>query len=65
MTALVKRSAWARNQANQIRARLDGIHSKPAIGERERKSKSAAIQANEYQARKFERIAAAAEKRGN
>ncbi|MCC4618494.1 hypothetical protein LL972_21350 [Xanthomonas campestris pv. asclepiadis] len=65
MTASVKRSAWARSQASQIRARLDGIHRKPAIGERERKSKSAAIQANECQARKFERIAAAAEKRGN
>ncbi|MBB3832534.1 hypothetical protein FHR55_000700 [Xanthomonas arboricola] len=65
MTTPVKRSAWARSQASQIRARLDGIHRKPAIGERERKSKSAAIQANEYQARKFERIAAAAEKRGN
>ncbi|MBV6794295.1 hypothetical protein [Xanthomonas euvesicatoria] len=65
MTAPAKRSAWARSQAKQIRARLDGIHRKPAIGERERKSKSAAIQANEYQARKLERIAAAAEKRGN
>ncbi|WP_203225237.1 hypothetical protein [Xanthomonas phaseoli] len=62
---MVKRSAWARSQASQIRARLDGIHSKPAIGERERKSKSAAIRANEHQVRKFERIAAAAEKRGN
>ncbi|KAB7769340.1 hypothetical protein [Xanthomonas maliensis] len=65
MTPPAKRSAWARSQAKQIRAQLDGIHSKPAIGERERKRKSAAIQANEYQARKFERIAAAAEKRGN
>ncbi|MBB3806393.1 hypothetical protein FHR51_002545 [Xanthomonas arboricola] len=65
MTALVKRSAWARSQAEQFRARLDHIHSKPAIGQRERKSKHAALEANEQQARKFERIAAAAEKRGN
>ncbi|MGQ5267687.1 hypothetical protein [Xanthomonas arboricola] len=65
MSETVKRSAWARSQAQQFRTQLDGIHGKQAIGERERKSKRAAIQANEQQARKYERIAAAAEKRGN
>ncbi|MCF8809653.1 hypothetical protein KIP31_10020 [Xanthomonas campestris pv. campestris] len=65
MSAQVRRSAWARRQAQELRTRLDGIRSQPAIGDRESKRKRRAIEANETQMRKFERIAAAAERKGN
>ncbi|MFC6838593.1 hypothetical protein [Xanthomonas theicola] len=55
---------WAREKAAGLREQLEGIRNERVIGDKELQRKQQAIRINEAEIVKFERIAAAAERRG-
>lgn len=59
-----KRSVWAREKAAGLRQQLEEIMAERVIGEKELQRKQQAISANRAEIDKFERIAKAAERRG-
>lgn len=60
-----KRSVWAREKAAGLRRQLEDIRSERVIGEKELQRKQQAISTNQAEIDKFERIAKAAERRGD